>query len=225
MSAPVRRLLAAAALGLAAVLAGPTLAQSSAPSPEDLASSAVDALERNAAPPAAEETEEVTIRGRRTVTEYRLEMERARDDIVKIFNELNDDSDQEVVCRNERPTGTRLPVRVCRSVAESRAEANAAKNFLNSLTMSSGEFRAVEGGAATRSVAGAAGVAGGPQVNAEFGATGAQGEMVTQGAAARANLEKELLRLMGESRPLYRAILTYVEAENEYKAAREEAAQ
>lgn len=210
-------------LGLAAVLTGPALAQSE-PSPEDLASAAVDALERNAAPP-AEETEEVTIRGRRTVTQYRLEMEEARDEIVETFNELNDDSDNEVVCRNERPTGSRMPVRVCRSVAESKAEAAAAKNFLNALTMSSGEFRAIEGGAGTRSVSGPTGVAGGPQVTADIGTAEAQGEMVTRGAAARANLEKELLRLMGESRQLYRAVLTYVEAEDEYKAARAGAAE
>jgi hypothetical protein len=229
MRSLVQRPIALAVLGLAAALSCPTLAQSNASqgarSPEDLAASAVGALERNAATPAAEEPEEVTIRGRRTVTEYRLEMERARDDIVKIFNELNDDSDNEVVCRNERPTGSRMPVRVCRSVAESRAEAAAAKNFLNSLTLSSGEFRTIEGGPSTRSVASADGVGGGFQVTADIGTGEAQGEMVTRGAAARANLEKELLRLMSESRQLYRAVLTYVEAEDAYKAAREAAAE
>jgi hypothetical protein len=219
MRVRVQRLTALAIFGVAAVLAGPAFAQSPAAerSPEDLATSAVGALERSAAPPAAEEPEEVTIRGRRTVTEYRLEMERARDDIVKIFNDLNDDSDQEVVCRNERPTGSRMPVRVCRSVAESRAEAAAAKNFLNALTMSSGEFRDQSGGPVI--------AAGGPQINAAVGTAVAQGDMVTQGAAARASLEKELLRLMGESRQLYRAVLKYVEVNDEYKAAREEATQ
>ena len=45
------------------------------------------------------------------------------------------------------------------------------------------------------------------------------------GVAARATLEKELLRLMGESRQLYRAVLKYVEVNDEYKAAREGAAE
>jgi len=223
MRAFVQHPLSLVVAGLAAMLACPTLAQSGSAaagqSNEELATSVVDALERNAATPVDEETEELTIRGRRTVTEYRLDMERARDDIVKVFNELNEDADDEVVCRNERPTGTRMPIRVCRSVAESRAEAAAAKNFLNSLTLSSGEFRAIEGGPATRSVSGATGVTGGPQVLAEFGAAGAQGEMVTKGAAARVQLETEFVRLMGESRQLYRAVLKYVEVNAEYEAA------
>jgi hypothetical protein len=219
MRALVQRLPAVALFGLGALLGGQSLAQSAAGerSPEELASSAVGALERNAAPPAAEEPEEVTIRGRRTVTEYRLEMERARDDIVRIFNELNDDSDNEVVCRNERPTGSRMPVRVCRSVAESRAEAAAAKSFLNALTMSAGTFLDQSGAPVV--------AAGGAPFNAAAGTAAAQGDMVVQGAAARATLEKELLRLMGESRPLYRAVLKYVEVNDEYKAAREGAAE
>ena len=56
-------------------------------------------------------------------------------------------------------------------------------------------------------------------------AAAAQTQGVTGGADARATLEKELLRLMGESRQLYRAVLKYVELENEYKTAREEAKQ
>jgi hypothetical protein len=215
MRALVQRPLAVVLLGVAAVLATPTQAQSGAArSPEDLAASAVDALERNATTP-AEQPEEVTIRGRRTVTQYRLEMERARDDIVAIFNELNEKGDNDVVCRNERPTGSRMPQRVCRSVAESKAEARAAKDFLNALTFSSGQFRAPQGVV----------LPGGQQVNAAIGTAEAQSDTVTQGAAARANLEKELLRLMSESRPLYRAVLEYVEAEEQYKAAREEGTQ
>jgi hypothetical protein len=214
MSVPVRRPAALGIFGLAAMLAAPAWAQAPAAerSAEDLAAAAVEALETNSVT-STEEPEEVTIRGRRTVTEYRLEMERARDDIVKIFNELNDDSDQEVVCRNERPTGSRMPVRVCRSVAESRAEARAAKDFLNALTMNAGGFRSLTG--ATE----------GTQANANSGTAAAQTGMVMQGAAARATLEKELLRLMSESRPLYRAVLKYVEVSDEYKTARAGAAE
>lgn len=217
MRALVQHPLALVVAGLAAVLACPTLAQSDSAatrSPEELAASAVDALERHAAPP-AEEPEEVTIRGRRTVTQYRLEMEQAREEIVEIFNELNDDSDEDVVCRNERPTGTRMPIRVCRSVAESRAESRAAKDFLNALTMSAGGFRAAPGTTAP----------GGTQANANSGTAQAQTDGAVGGAGARATLEKELLRLMGESRQLYRAVLTYIEAADEYKAAREEGTQ
>ena len=204
----IQRSLAFATFGVAAVLCGPTLAQSDAAAgertPEELAATAVDALQRNAATPAAEEPEEVMIRGRRTVTQYRMEMEQAREEIVEVFNELNDDSDNDVVCRNERPTGSRMPIRVCRSVAESRAEARAAKDFLNALTVNAGKYTGgvPEGGSGTAA---------------------AQTQGVTGGADARATLEKELLRLMGESRQLYRAVLKYVELESEYDTAREQA--
>jgi hypothetical protein len=138
-------------------------------------------------------------------------MEQAREEIVEVFNELNDDSDNDVVCRNERPTGSRMPIRVCRSVAESRAEARAAKDFLNALTLNAGTYTG--------------GLPEGAQVNAGSGTAAAQTQGVAGGADARATLEKELLRLMGESRQLYRAVVKYVELENEYKTAREEAKQ
>ena len=45
---------------------------------------------------AAEPPEEVTVRGRRTMTQYRLELERARNEIFRIFNEANEGTDNDI---------------------------------------------------------------------------------------------------------------------------------
>ena len=166
-----------------------------------------------------EEPEEITVRGRRTLTEYRLELEEAREEIVKIFNEENSDQGNDLVCRNERPTGSRMPQRVCRTAAESAAEASAARWFLNSLTTSAGKFQTAPSGT------GAPPPAGGPQINAAIGTAVAQGNEAAGGAAARAKLEEELLRLERENRRLYRAVVKYLELEEDYNKAREASGQ
>src|SRR6185503_4816803 len=109
MRAFVQRPLVLAIVGLAVVLSGRTLAQAdSAARPSTSAS---------------EEPEDITIRGQRTLTEYRLEIERAREVVVGLFNELNSDDKNDITCRNERLTGTRMPQRVCRSNAANAADA------------------------------------------------------------------------------------------------------
>ena len=47
--------------------------------------------------------------------EYRLELERARDDVFIVFNEANEGTDTDIRCRTEQPTGTRMQQDVCRS--------------------------------------------------------------------------------------------------------------
>jgi len=198
----IQRPLAFAVIGLAAVLSGRALAQAD-PAPEPAATSST------------EKPEEITVRGRRTLTEYRLELEEAREEIVKIFNEENSDQGNDLVCRNERPTGSRMPQRVCRTAAESAAEASAARWFLNSLTTSAGKFQAAPGTTSP----------GGPQINAAIGTAVAQDNEAAGGAAARAKLEEELLRLERENRKLYRAVVKYLELEDQYNKAREASGQ
>src|SRR5262245_17148784 len=70
---------------------------------------------------AAEQPEELTVRGRKTLPQYRLELERARDNIFRLFNAANEGKDTDIRCRDEQPTGTRVLHTVCRSEAERRA--------------------------------------------------------------------------------------------------------
>lgn len=199
----IQRPLAFAVIGVAAVLSGGVLAQAD-PAPEPAATSST------------ERPEEITVRGRRTLTEYRLALEQAREELIDVFNEENSGEDNDVTCRNERPTGSRMPQRICRSNAQSDAEAAAARGFLTSLFASAGNFITNTRGG------GAPPPAGGPQINAAIGTAVAQADGVAGDAGARATLDEELQRLQKENRRLYRAVLKYVELENEYKKAREE---
>src|SRR5262245_35846893 len=65
--------------------------------------------------PAAEPPEEITVRGQRSLGEYRVELERQRDEIFRMFNAANEGNDTDIRCKNEQPTGSRMRQSVCRS--------------------------------------------------------------------------------------------------------------
>jgi hypothetical protein len=219
MRAFIQRLLPFALVSLAAVLSGRAAAQSDrAPggAENSLESAAVDALISSATRD-TEEPDEVTVKGRKgsELGRYRLEMTKARDKIVEVFNKVNSTDDNDVKCRNERPTGTRMSHTVCRSRREDAADAAAAKGFLDSLVRRAGQFITVSG------VAPAGGAPpGGPQVNALVGTSSSRQEGAGGEEQARANLEAEMKKLMAQSRELYRSVVKYVEARDEYNKAR-----
>jgi hypothetical protein len=207
MRAFVRRPLALAIVGLAAVFSGRALAQ--ADSVPDGASAG-----RSGVSNPAEEPEEITVRGQRTLEEYRLELEAAREDIVAAYNEANSSDANDITCRNERPTGTRMPQRICRSNAQSEAEAKASRDFLRALTHSAGNFTSPPG------PGGGPAEAIGPQINASIGAGVAQSEGELLSAESRLVIEAELERLKKENRQVYRAVVKYLELQDEYARAR-----
>ena len=201
MRALVQRLLAFALIGFAAALSGPVLAQA-------------DSVPAAAATPAAEPPEEVTVRGRKTVAQYRLELERQRDEIFRIFNEANEGTDNDIRCREEQPTGRRIRQTVCRSSAEDTANARATRDFVRSLFATTGGFSS-----GFRLGTGSP-PAGGPQVNANIGTGRAQQSGKSGEADAFQRWEAEWNRMLSENRDLYRAVTTYVEIEQEYIRAR-----
>src|SRR5688572_32439965 len=71
-----------------------------------------------------EEPEEIIVRAK-PLNRYRAEIEVARDEMIRLFNEANEGDDNDVRCRYEVPTGSRIPVRVCFSAAQDRVSANA----------------------------------------------------------------------------------------------------
>jgi hypothetical protein len=170
-------------VGCAAILSGRVLAQP----PE---------------PP--EEIEEIVVRGGKTLSQYRLELQRAQDALFELFNEVNEGTDNDIRCRNEVPTGTRMRQRVCRSQAEERASANAARDFLNALVASAGKGRGP----------------GGPQVNAEAGMGVALSNAVREGSSALAQFEAEWTRVLDENRQLYVAAVEYAKLEDEFDSLR-----
>ena len=197
----VQRPLAFALVSLAAVLSGRALAQAAPESPVPGAATSTEPVE------------ELTVRGRKTMSQYRLELEQAREEIFRIYNEANEGEDNDITCRAEQPTGSRMRQDVCRSNAENSADAAAARGFLNSLLMSSGRYFSPNSGPGTV-------VAGGTQANANAGTAAAQGAGSSGEQAALAAFEEEWRRLLSENRQLYRAVAKYAELEDEYNRAR-----
>jgi len=212
------RLLPFAVAGLAAVLSAHAAAQSDASpaaAPNNrLESAAVDALIANATG-AAEETDEITVKGKKDeLGRYRLKMTQSRDKLVETFNRVNSNDDNDVKCRTEKPTGSRLGHSVCRSKAEEDANANAAKGLLDSWLYNAGQFHAPRG------PSGQPMATGGAQVNALAGGSKSTQEGAAGAYAARDQLEAEFKKLMEQNRQLYRAVVEYVEAKDDYNKAR-----
>jgi hypothetical protein len=144
----------------------------------------------------AEEPEEIVVRAK-PLNRYRAEIELARDEMIKVFNEVNEGEDNDVRCRYETPTGSRIPVRVCFSAAQDRASANGARDFLKALTLGAGSA----GGGGAAIVA--------SQQNA------ADGE-----SRSVVNFEREWQRVMGTNQQFYDAVVKYRELEDEFDRAR-----
>lgn len=156
--------------------------------------------------------EEITVRGRKPLSQYRIELEEARQDVIRIYNDINSSDDNDIRCKDEAPTGTRMRQRVCRSAAQSRADAAAARNFLNSLLYTSGNFFSQ----------GPTPEAGGAQINALVGAAEARTDGALTTEMSRALIDKELKELQRTSRRLYRAVVKYLDLAEEYENARRE---
>lgn len=180
-----------------AVLFGQALAQ-----PDSAADVSPDNLE-TVNPP----DEEITVRGRKPLSEYRAEIEEARQDIIRIYNEANSRDDNDIRCKDEAPTGTRMRQRVCRSAAQDRADARTAQGFLTSLLFTSGNFFSET-------------EPGGPQINALVGAAEARTDGAVTTEMSRAEIDKELKELQRENRKLYRAVVKYLDLQDEYDRAR-----
>ena len=198
MSAFVRRELAYAVACLAAVLSSRALAQA-----DSAAATAPGATV------SAEAVDEVTVRGRKTAAQYRLEIEQAREEIFRIYNEANAGNGNDITCRAEQPTGSRMRQDVCRSNAENAGDAAAARAFLNSLTQNAGGFRSP---GLVEPI--------GTQVNANIGTGAAQNAGESGERDALAKFEQEWNRLLREDRRLYRAVVKYAELQEEYAQAR-----
>src|SRR5688572_2803008 len=182
----VQRPLAFAILVFGAVLGGRVFAQA-------------DSGSARGAGAAAEEPDEITVIGEKSLGEYRLELERSRDEIFRIYNEANKGSAADITCRAEQPTGSRMRQSVCRSEAENRADADAARGFLGSLLRSAGNY-----------ITNTCCAPPGTQVAANIGTGEAQDAGQTGEADALAKFEQEWKRLLRENQDLYKAVVTYV---------------
>ena len=74
--------------------------------------------------------EEIIVTAPRTLRSMRAEIDEVQNRAFALFNELNVDNDYDIVCRRETPTGSYIPVRVCRPRYADRLEAEATQDFL-----------------------------------------------------------------------------------------------
>ena len=140
-----------------------------------------------------EEPEEIIVRAK-PLDRYRVEVELARDEMIRVFNEANEGEDNDVTCRYETRTGSRIPERVCFSTSQDRVSANASRDFLQALTRGDGSSSAVIG------------------IGSGLNAAG--------GDRAMATFEKEWRRVMDTNQQFYDAVVKYRELENEFDRAR-----
>ena len=140
----------------------------------------------------AEQPEEIVVRAK-PLNRYRAEIELARDAMIRVFNEANEGEDNDVRCRYEAPTGSRIPQRVCFSAAQNRASAGAVSDLLRGVLVN----------------------------DVAAGVSGVQ-NATSQESRAWVEFEKEWRRLMGTNLQFQAAVVKYRELENEFDRARGE---
>ena len=169
-----------ALVSFAAILSGRVLAQ---PPEEALAH-----------PP--EDIEEVIVGGGKTLSQWRLEVYEAQDELFKLFNEVNEGEDNDLRCRDEAPTGTRIPQRACWSHAQERAGAAGARMFLNELLLS------------------------GKRGNADRAIAQATSNATRDARVAEDRFQDEWERVLGGDRQFAEAVAEYAELKAEFDSLR-----
>ncbi len=96
------------------------------PPPQDPQAQAAGAVEDDR----YDDLEEVVVTAPRTLSAMRAEIDAVQNRAFALFNELNVDNDYDIVCQRETPTGSHIPVRVCRPRYVDRLEAEATQDFL-----------------------------------------------------------------------------------------------
>ena len=105
----IQRMFVLVMVGVAAAVSGQAFAQSATAAPSDGTGG----------------EDQITVRGK-ALSRHRLELEEARDELIEVYNDENSGEDNDVICREERPTGSRMPQRPPR-VRQTRAGTRALK--------------------------------------------------------------------------------------------------
>lgn len=74
--------------------------------------------------------EELTVIAPQSLQSMRDGLIRAEDDVLSIFNDLNDDNDFDIHCAKERPTSSYIAVRSCRAKFVDRLTAQASSDWM-----------------------------------------------------------------------------------------------
>lgn len=143
--------------------------------------------------------EEVTVIGKRSLRDLRLEVQAARERVYDLFNSLNIDDEFDIHCKDAPRTGTRIPQRICRPQYTDNATHFAGREFLLALFFDCGGGLCEQGLATGNARAQAA---------------------LSEVPGKDHELAVEVQRLARENPEFRRAILSYDAAERRYDDAR-----
>lgn len=160
------------------------------------------------APNDSNRLEEVTVRGRPSLSAYRLEVIAARERIWDVFNEINSDDRFDIACSRKSRTGTRMTRRVCRPQYADYATSEAGRDFVRRVQLSCPP-----------------GPSGAPDpvcVEAAYATGTAEAQRyIGEIAHMDRRLDEEAQRLARENPQLAIAILDYQSKQREYEQARQ----
>lgn len=153
----------------------------------------------------------------RSLRELRRDMRRAQDRFTELYNRLNQDRDQEIVCNDEAATGTRLTRPNCMTRAQQEARAREAADYLTAADLAGSLDAGLDGGAAESGPVGQSVRASNPnpETPRRYMTGQADPSVDTSRDAYNANME----RLLSEHPELYQAYQEYVEARRRFEAA------
>ncbi len=77
------------------------------------------------------EIEELTVIAPQSLESMRQELVIAENDVLNVYNALNDDDDYDIYCTEERPLGSYIAVRVCRARFVDNEQAQSAYDLLS----------------------------------------------------------------------------------------------
>lgn len=153
----------------------------------------------------------------KSVRELRRDMRRAQERFTDLYNELNQDSDQQIVCDDSAVTGTRLTRRNCMTKAQRDARARDAVDFLAAADLAASLEAGLDGGTAAAGPVGQSVRASTPdsETPRRYMTGQADNSVETNRDAYSANME----RLLSQHPELYQAYEEYLEARRRLEAA------
>jgi len=152
----------------------------------------------------------------KSLRELRRDVRRTQQHFIDLYNKLNPDRDQQIVCNTSAPTGTRLTRPNCMTRAEQEALARDAVDYLAASDLAASVESGLTGGAAESGPVGQTIQASTPTAETPRRyMTGQSAGPVASGNAYSANME----RLLAEHPELRQAYEEYVEARRRLEAA------
>ena len=156
---------------------------------------------------AADASDEIIVRGKRSLFRLRIETEAARERVWQVFNDINSDDDFDISCVDARRTGTHVASRACRPNYANRATSRAGKELARRIQRNCpppvspmGDNSQCLASAMAQSVG---------DTQAEMGRIAVMDE----------RLDQEFRRLAGTNADLARAVLDFLQKKNSYEDA------